>query len=326
MDEFFPWQQANWELFNRYLNQQRVPQALLINGSKGLGKQSLATQFAKSLLCSSRLTTGQGCGHCNSCKLFRAETHPDFITITPEEEGKVIGIDAIRALIIKLALKPQFDSYRVVLINPADKLNNASANAFLKCLEEPNERTCMILLTESTAKLPATILSRCQKMLVTKPDMQTAQAWLNTQQITNAEILLNLAQGAPLLAKDYAAAGTLPMRQQCFNDWINIAHNKANPIEIAEQWHKQQLSAIIFWMIAWVVDMIKCTHRTEAANRYNPDLETALQELAAKLNLKDLYRFYDALLQSKQKLDTSINKQLMFEELLILWSQLNQGG
>ena len=324
-ETIFPWHQNSWDLFNQYLIQNRVPQALLINGAKGLGKQSLAYSFAKTLLCNQRLSTAQSCGQCSRCKLFNAKTHPDFIDLSPKEDSKIIGIESIRELIIKLALKPQFENYRVVLVNPADQLNKAAANAFLKCLEEPNERTCIILLTESLSKLPATILSRCQKMTLAKPKREIAEAWLAEQQvIQNNVLLLNLAQNAPLLAKEYAEKNILPLRQQCFSDWLTIANGQVNPIEIAEKWHKQQVSLIIFWLISWSVDLIKCFYQTPAINLYNPDLQVSLQTLVNQLKLKDIYYFYDKLLQSKQRMDSQINGQLMFEELLILWAQLNQ--
>ncbi len=326
-ETMLPWHQVNWSLFNQYLRQDRVPQALLIKGIKGLGKQQLACDFANSLLCSHRLPTGHACKQCSRCKLFKAQTHPDFMTLSPKEDGKIIGVDAIRELIFKLELKPQFETYRVVLINPADKLNKAAANAFLKCLEEPNERTCVILLTEISSKLPATILSRCQKIIVLKPDRAMAKIWLQTQNITeHHDLLLNLAQGAPLLARDYAHAAILPLRQQCFTEWLKIANFQANPIEIAEKWYKQQHEIIILWLIVWVVDLIKCCYQTQAINLYNPDLQISLQELAGRLNLRQVYHFYDSLLQSRRKLDTQINKQLMLEEILIKWLQLNQGS
>ncbi|MDQ7090995.1 MAG: DNA polymerase III subunit delta' [Methylococcales bacterium] len=326
-EEIFPWQQPSWALFNQYLLQNRVPQALLINGVKGLGKQQLARGFAKALLCPQRLPSGQSCGQCDRCKLFKAQTHPDFISLSPKEEANVIGIDRIRELIIKLSLKPQFEAYRVVLVAPADKLNKAAANAFLKCLEEPNERTCIILLTETLSKLPATILSRCQKMSLLKPSNDVANRWLIEQQVSeHRALLLNLAQGAPLLAKDYAETNILPLRQQCFSDWLNVATTQANPIEIAEKWVKQSSPLIIFWLIAWVADLIKCFYQSKEINLYNPDLQQNLQKLISQLNVRNLYHFYDKLLQSQKRLDSQINKQLMFEELLILWAQLNQGN
>ncbi len=322
-----PWQQQNWDHLNSYIQQQRIPQALLITGRKGLGKQQLATQFAQSLLCTARLTSGLFCGHCSSCVLFSAGTHPDFIQVTPEEDKKTIGIDAIRDLITKLTLKPQFDSYRVVLINPGHQLTNNAANSFLKCLEEPNERTCIILLTEKPTKLPATIISRCQKLTVVIPSQTMAKNWLNSEKVSeNIEVLLNLTQGAPLLAKEYANDAIIKTRLQCFNDWLKVAKSELNPIVLAEQWHKQDVGNLMFWQISWITDIIKSRYSLETDSLYHADLKNSLQELSLKLNLKSVYKYYDLLLASQQKLETQINKQLMFEEILIEWAKLNNGG
>jgi DNA polymerase-3 subunit delta' len=326
LNSILPWQQHNWELLGSYINQQRIPQALLITGRKGLGKYQLANQFTQSLLCTARLDNGLFCGHCSSCVLFSAGTHPDFMLITPEEDKKIIGIDAIRQLITKLTLKPQFESHRVVLINPADQLNNAAANGFLKCLEEPNERTCVLLLTDKPAKLPATIRSRCQKLAVSMPSQQQATAWLNSQKVTeNIDVLLSLAQGAPLLAKEYASDAVIKIRLQCFNDWVKVAKAELNPIVVAEQWHKQNVSMILFWQMSWITDMIKCRFGSDPKQLYHADLQNNLQELSSKLNLKKVYTFYDLLISSQQKIETQINKQLMFEEILIQWAKLNHG-
>ncbi|WP_340121727.1 DNA polymerase III subunit delta' [Methylobacter svalbardensis] len=334
-NRLLPWQQHQWEHLCSYIAQKRIPQALLITGNKGLGKQQLATQFAVALLCATPQTNGTACGHCSSCLLVNAETHPDFIRIQPEEPGKGIGIGQIRSLISRLTLKPQFETQRVVIVNPADKMNNAAANAFLKCLEEPTERTSIILITEKPAKLPATIISRCQKLALVNPDKEVAVKWL-------ADILLNksppapllqrgdlyrnvsLAQGAPLLALEYANDQTLTLRNECFDAWMAIAKQLKSPVIIAEAWHKLPASALIFWMTSWVIDLIKCFYHAQVANLYNPDLNEQIQELSQRLELKGLYKLYDLLLSDRQRLDTQINKQLLFEEVLIQWHELNR--
>ena len=324
-----PWQQANWVHLCDYRRQNRVPQALLITGSKGLGKQRLANQFAFSLLCTEPQASGLNCGHCVSCLLLNAETHPDFIQIKPEEPGKAITIGQIRSLVSRLTLKPQFESYRVVIVNPADLMNNASANAFLKCLEEPTERTVILLITDKPARLTATIVSRCQKFAVAKPDKEMFFAWLKQQ---NQEILpesavalYGLAQGSPLMALEYANDGTLTLRDDCFKAWVDIAKQRRHPVIIAEDWHKLPESPLIFWITSWVIDMIKCYYPIKADGLYNPDLKEPLQELSKQLELKGLYRLYDLLLVSRQRLNTQINKQTMFEEILIKWFEINMG-
>jgi DNA polymerase-3 subunit delta' len=322
-----PWLQQYWDHLSDYRRQNRVPQALLIIGNKGLGKQHLANQFAFSLLCTKPQGNGLSCGHCDRCLLLNAETHPDFIQIRPDEPGKAITIGQIRSLVNRLNLKPQFESYRVVIVNPADLMNNAAANAFLKCLEEPPERTVILLITDKPGRLPATIVSRCQKLAVAKPAKEIAHAWLNQQNVEtlqgNVFILLGLAQGSPLLALDYANDGMSTLRNDCFKAWMDIAKQRRHPVNIAEDWHKLPESPLIFWITSWIIDMIKCSYPIKADWLYNPDLKEFLQELSQQLELKELYKLYDLILITRQRLNTQINKHTMFEEILIKWFELN---
>ncbi|MFZ2168717.1 MAG: DNA polymerase III subunit delta' [Methylococcaceae bacterium] len=320
-----PWQQKNWGQLCSYGVQNRVPQALLITGNKGMGKQHLANQYAYSLLCAKPQANGIACGHCHSCLLLNAETHPDFMQIQPDEAKTSITIDQIRSLVTKLALKPQFEKYRVVIVNPADKMNNAAVNAFLKCLEEPTERTVIILITDRPAQLPATIVSRCQKLAVARPAKEIACTWLKQQAVQDdPELLFGLAQGSPLLALRYANESALTLRNDCFKAWVDIAKRRSHPVIVAENWYKLPESSLIFWITSWIIDLIKCCYQPETDSLYNPDLKELLHELSQQLELKGLYKLYDLLLKCRQLLNTQINKHMMFEEILIKWSELNQ--
>lgn len=309
-----PWQHAQWLQLSRYLAQQRIPQALLMSGNKGIGKAVLALHFAQALLCEQPQADYAACGRCHSCWLFKANTHPDFILLEPEQGKTVIGIDQIRTLITKLSLKPQFERYRVVLLNPADKMNTASANAFLKCLEEPNERTVVLLISDRPSKLPATIRSRCQKLIMPLPERTLALAWLQPQ-TENSELLLTLAQGSPLLALGYAQQNLLSLRHECFQQWLSVIKRQSHPVMIAEQWLKHADSPLLFWLTSWVVDVIRCAYAGD--NLYNFDLQPELQDLALRLNKMQVYALYDVLLQSRVRLDTQVNKQALFEDILL---------
>lgn len=324
-DSLLPWQRKDWEQLASYISQKRMPQALLFTGNRGLGKCLLARQFAFSLLCPQPLADGFHCGHCHSCQLIKAETHPDLMEIRPDEPGKAITIGQIRDILVKLSLKPHYDNYRVVIIDPADQLNNAAANAFLKFLEEPSERTILLLVTDKPAQLPATIRSRCQKLALANPDRAEVINWLQNQGVKkDLNTLVGLAQGAPLLALEYAQNDMIKLRQKCFDDWLAVAHNQVHPVSISEDWHKMPPAMLLFWVTSWVIDSIKCVYRSPPQKLYNPDLFQALQDRAQHLQLKELYGLYDLLLLSRSRLDTQLNKQLIFEEILIQWSQLNR--
>lgn len=317
----YPWHQSYWQHLTAYVKQQRIPQALLINGVAGLGKQQLAEQFAQYLICTNRQAE-MHCGHCVSCKLFIAGTHPDYSLIQPEEPGKAIGVDLIRQLIGKLVLKPQYSAYRVVIIAPAEQMNINSANAFLKCLEEPPERTVFVLLTEHSQALPATIRSRCQKLLIRPPDIEIAKLWLQTQGVSEQQLLLlRLAQGAPVKALSYVQDKILEQRDSCFDEWQKVSVAKACPVQVAEKWHKLPATQLIQWLISWTEDIIKCHFQVDKSQLLNSDVEKHLRTLAKRLDLNRLFDFYSLLLKDTNRINKQLNKQLLFEELLITWSQ-----
>lgn len=320
-NDLYPWLNPYWQQLTAYVAHQRIPQGLLLNGIEGLGKRQLALKYAQYLICLDR-QENTFCGVCESCKLFVAKTHPDLIFLEPEEPGKALGIDLIRQLIIKLALKPQYSGYRVVLISPAEQMNINSANAFLKCLEEPPERTVFLLLTAQMQQLPATIRSRCQKLLLAPPDVETGSLWLQQKGITeHNELLLRLAQGAPLQAFSLAKDNLLEQRQSCFEDWKNIILTHYCPVSLAEKWQKIPADLLLNWIISWTEDIIRCQFHVSQSLIANNDLEKHLHVLAKQLSLKLLFEFYNLLLKDTYRIKTSLNKQLLFEELLITWSQ-----
>lgn len=321
------WLQPYWLQLAQTIKQQRIPQALLISGNQGLGKQALASHWAQALLCFSRNSAAEYCGKCQSCRLFVAQTHPDYRLLEPEATGKAIAIAVIRKLTTQMTLKPHFNSQRVLIINPADALSHAAANAFLKYLEEPSERTTLILIAEKPSKLPATIRSRCQKLFIASPSKSSSKAWLKQHNLEqNAELALSLANGSPLLAKQFLEQSVLALRKQCFEHWMQLGTQAIGFNEVAETWsklEKSEMDYLLFWLLGWVMDLIKLAYHRQAPSLHNPDLTPVLCELSEKLDVTDLHHYYDFLVLSQKRIDTQLNKQLMFEEILIRWLALN---
>jgi DNA polymerase III subunit delta' len=328
MQELLPWHAPYWQQLQRYLQSQRLPQALLMTGRAGLGKQRLAGQFAAALLCGQRLANGMACGHCRDCRLGLAETHPNLLTLALLENKTAIVVDQIRNVIAQATLKPQFDGYRVIIVNPADALNTHAANAFLKFLEEPTGRTLLLLITDAPGKLPATIISRCQKMTLSAPEFELSHPWLQQQaelDANQAERLLQLAQGSPLQALTYARQGALTVHDLCFQNWLQLAKQQTHAVLVAETWQKWPDLPLLSWFASWLIDLLKCSYKINPANLYNPGLYPDLLALSQqRIDRRKVFILYDLALANLQRQHTTINKQLMFEELLIQWSQLNR--
>ncbi len=321
----YPWQEANWQTLVRYIESERVPHALMIAGPDGVGKLRLAMCFANHLLCNGPKAADFRCGHCASCRLVDAGTHPDLIRIEPPEPGKPITIDRIRDLTDTLSLTAQYNQYRIVIIRPADRMNSAAGNAFLKTLEEPGSGTVMMLLTARPRDLPATIKSRCQRLNVRIPDPDLAKDWLE-QRVRPEEsgALLAMAAGAPLKALAMGVAGNLERRNSVFTWWCEIAGHQAEPVRIAEKLSPLPLREVLVWITGWTMDLIRLRMVPMVKLLGNPDLREVLQTEAKKLELQPLFRFYDGLIQIASMIDTPVNVQLQLESILIDWYSLKR--
>ncbi len=188
------------ELLDRARAQDRVAHSYAFVGPSGVGKKLTAVAFAQTLLCPSRpLTppsprggegsllgpspfTGEGrsvnsspprggeekgegvglggCGTCSSCRRVAAGTHPDCRLISPD--GLTIKIEQIRELEWLAALKPHDGARKIFIVDEAERMPPVSANALLKTLEEPPDRTVLILILAQAKALPPTVISRCQ--------------------------------------------------------------------------------------------------------------------------------------------------------------------
>jgi DNA polymerase III delta' subunit len=177
----YPWTHAQWTQLHQRRQQQRLPHALLLAGPPGLGKADFARDLAQSLLCEQPTAAGMACQHCRSCARFTATTHPDFLVVEPEEPGKAIKVDQVRDLISQFALASHQGGYRIAIVQPAEQMNLAAANSLLKTLEEPPADSLILLISARPSLLPATILSRCQRLEFAPPAHELALAWLNKQ-------------------------------------------------------------------------------------------------------------------------------------------------
>lgn len=137
----------------------RIAHAYLFCGTRGTGKTSTAKVFARAVNCESP-DRGEPCGQCAACRALLAESSLDILEIDAASNN---GVDEIRDLREKVKYPPQSGRYRVYIIDEVHMLSQGAFNALLKTLEEPPAYVVFILATTEPQKLPATILSRCQR-------------------------------------------------------------------------------------------------------------------------------------------------------------------
>ncbi len=137
----------------------RIAHAYLFAGPRGTGKTSTAKLFARAINCAHPVN-GDPCGECDACKAFNADDNMDIIEIDAASNN---GVDNIRDIRDKVVFAPAYGKYRVYIIDEVHMLSPGAFNALLKTLEEPPKHVVFILATTEIHKLPATILSRCQR-------------------------------------------------------------------------------------------------------------------------------------------------------------------
>jgi len=318
-----PWQNEIWQSLWQRKQREQMPHALLFSGSQGIGKRQFAKLFAHALLCSTPASSGEVCGQCKSCRLTQADTHPDLLWIEPEEAGQMIKIDQIRALVHSANETALMSGYRVIIINPANAMNMASANALLKTLEEPTDKTVIILISAQSTRLPATITSRCQRINFPKPATDVALAWLEQSvPAQDAALLLTIAENAPLKAQTFLAEGMLELRQNLYQGLCQLSESAANPLKLAADWAEKSSLLTLDLLMIWVRDLLRAI--TGIDNLVNYDYHAALVNLTQKIAPPQLLEYISFLQKMYQLVLSSVNmnRQLLLEELFIRWQKL----
>lgn len=332
----YTWHQEQWQSVETRLQQGRLPHALLLTGPQGIGKVEFAKQLAAGLMCD-QAPLVQACGQCQNCSLIAADTHPDKKVVTFEvnpKDGKVakeLKIDQIRDISESLALTAQFGGYKVAIVHPAERMNQNAANSILKTLEEPTERTLLILVTDFPSRLLPTIRSRCQEIRFNSPGKEEAKQWLMTSLPgVEPEPLLAMANGAPLLALKAGQEGWLDLRNRFYAQLIAVSRHQGSAIDMAAEFAKESLDQLVVWGISWVNDLIKLRQLGQAgqsgsAGIANDDYAQVLAELAPKANIKALYAWYDDQVKLQALVQRSLNPQQLLEKNFLDWKAVFTG-
>jgi DNA polymerase-3 subunit delta' len=187
----------------------RLAHAYLFSGPPGSGKVATALALAAAASCES--APGEGCSTCGSCQKVARGIHPDVLTLRPEGAAAIIPIETIRQEVLARAgLGPHEGRARFILVEEATWLPGPSANALLKILEEPPQRTHFVLCTTAPHQLLPTLRSRCQRIGFAQvpPDVRAASGEdpeRAARQSAIVEELLAAAAAAEPQRRDQAA-------------------------------------------------------------------------------------------------------------------------
>jgi DNA polymerase-3 subunit delta' len=292
----------------------RLPHGLLIHDSAGAGGDWLATWVASLALCTN--TAEAPCGRCVGCTRVANNQHPDLIRIHPIEDSKQLRIEQVRELSDELSLTSHQGGYKVGIISPADALNRFAANALLKTLEEPPARTLLVLVASQPSRLPATILSRCQRLRVRAPTRAEALAWLQaTRGPADWNGVLDMLGEAPFLAALADPKAIPALGSETRSTLEEIESGMADPVSTAERWSKSEPALRLRCFETWLTDRIR-RHFAPAPNSVEIRANTPLPRNASIPNIRGLFELAEGVRDLRSSLDVPINRSLALETLL----------
>ena len=310
--ERYPWHAATWSALTRDLA--RMPHALLLHGAEGLGKRAFAWRLAQVLLCAAPEAGAVACGSCSSCRRFAAGTHPDLLQVRPPEDSVTIAVDQIREMRSFVALKPHAGARKLVLLDPAEAMNLNAANALLKILEEPPASSLLLLITPRSARLPATIRSRCALVSFRPPAEAEAVEWLRGQGVTaNQDRLLALAGIAPLRALALAKTAELQDHEQFVKDVEALKAGTEDPLRCAARWKNHGAERCLEWFQRYLAGFVRAV------------MERGAESPPAGKNvflLKGLFHYFDVVSEARALATGPLDELLLLEDIFIRWTRL----
>ncbi len=320
-DEFLEMQPVVMKRLQGAYGKDRLAHAYLFEGPAGSGKKEITHFFVKLLLCETPIENVP-CETCRSCQLYNSGNHTNVIFIEPD--GQNIKIDQIRELIFKLNKTGLNRGRKIYVIEQADRMNNSSANALLKFLEEPEFNVTAILLTERLNALMSTIRSRCQLISFRPLSRPKLMEKLIADGMTSS-----MAATVSMLTQNEEEALAMSQDEQ-------FAQARKTVLKLVEVASSNVHEALLMLQAEWFplfkekedaergLDMLLFAYRDiasvkaglETARTY-PDMEETWKQMALQRSFTVLSKQLQAILQAKQQLPRNMNRTLLMEQLML---------
>lgn len=331
------------------INSGRIHHAFLFIGSRGIGKTTTARILAKALNClKSEGPTPEPCGECPNCTSIGSGTNIDVIEIDGASNN---GVDNVREIRDNVRMVPTSGRYKVYIIDEVHQLSIGAFNALLKTLEEPPPHAIFILATTEAHKIPATIVSRCQRhdfRRVAIPDITTLlQKILDAEKVkATPEALHAIARAAEggirdsesILDELITYCGT-EITFQDVNDVLglvnwNVLHELCQAVierDVAKQLRivedvvagGKDLSQFVQEILRYYRNLLVCKSSGALDLLHLPEDEIAhLQQRANNYTLTQLIRIVEQFAELNKDFDSQLAQRIALEALLIKLSKI----
>ena len=321
----------------------KVYQALIFSGMKGVGKTSSARILAKALNCEKGPAI-EPCNDCQTCAEITDGNSTDYMEIDGASNN---GVNEVRSLRETVKYKPLKNRFRIVVIDEVHMLSNAAWNALLKTIEEPPEHTIFIMATTDFHKIPATIVSRCQHFEFKRIPFEVIK-----------QVLKNICQKEAIQISDYAlylisrsAEGSLRDAKKILDQAIAIANGDVKDedvvailgiideetfITLTRHVFSQDRKGIIekineliergtdlrfFYgeYLRFIRDLIviKSIPDPDRLHNLNPENVAEIKEIIKQVNEVELLRFFNAVKELEQTIRYTENPSIILEYMFL---------
>src|SRR5215510_5630561 len=324
----------------RMLVSDRLPGAMLFTGEEGIGKKLFALEIARALNCRTP-KDHEACGVCSSCVRIRKlnyptrddadewtqiiwTDHPDVgLVVAPK---RVLRVEQMRQIEKEANFRPFEGKARVFLIDEADKLNDASANALLKVLEEPPRTSHLILITARPAMLLPTILSRCQMIRFAPLTPAEIESHLNKNKLVDnktARIRARAAGGSMgrALSGDLV---TFTSQRKAMLKVVNalvLSQNRTELLRSAEQLneaqYKEEFEERLDVLETLIRDVWMLSLGVKPGQLVNEDLLVELESISEKLDPGRAANWILQIEDLREQLIVNVNRKVTTDALFL---------
>lgn len=300
----------------------KVSHAYILSGEKGSGKKLLANTFAMALQCEKKDI--DPCQECRSCKKAISRNHPDIIYITHEKPNS-IGIEDIRTQLIEdVMIKPYCSSYKIYIVDEAEKLTLQAQNALLKTIEEPPAYAVIMLLTSNMEAFLPTITSRCVKLNLRPVQESMVKDYLMEK--------MNLPDYQAQMDAAFSQGNIGKAKQMAESDDFNLMTEqalrilkKSKELELYEMVEmikelsaeKQNIDEYLDLFAMWFRDVLFFKATKEVDGLMFKDQLNYIKERAKKSSYEGIEKIIDAIGTAKERLHANVNFDLVMELLFL---------
>lgn len=326
--------------FRRLIAKGRVPNSLLFAGDEGVGKRTFGIELIRTMICGDR-TDGEACGVCSSCRRVGSfqlpkpddkeafkrvifSDHPDVGMVVAQ--NRTIAVDAIRHLESEANFRPYEATSRFFIIDNADKMNDAAANALLKTLEEPPDGSHIFLITSRPDSLLPTIRSRCQTMRFSPVEAVEIERFLiNERAFTHDEARLaaRCSRGSIGRAVSINVEQFRKLRDRMLAVITNAieARDRAGLLKISEEMsdakNKERFEESLDILTSLLHDVWTIRVSGDATRTVNADLTERLSGLATNTAADQIPSWLAAIDEIRENFLVNINRKVATDALFV---------